>query len=62
MRDGVAYIGGHDRWPRGGGFIYTNKDSLSVGMVVGLKDIGKATKSVDDMLLLSQTIQESHHY
>lgn len=35
----------------GGGFIYTNKDSLSVGMVVGLEDIGKATKSVDDMLL-----------
>ena len=23
-----------------------NKDSLSVGMVVGLEDIGKATKSV----------------
>ncbi len=35
----------------GGGFIYTNKDSLSVGMVVGLEDIGKANKSVDDMLL-----------
>lgn len=35
----------------GGGFIYTNKDSLSVGMVVGLEDIGKANKSVDDILL-----------
>ena len=35
----------------GGGFIYTNKDSLSVGMVVGLEDIGKANKSVDEMLL-----------
>ncbi|MBS5067745.1 FAD-dependent oxidoreductase [Veillonella sp.] len=35
----------------GGGFIYTNKDSLSVGMVVGLEDIGKANKSVDDMLI-----------
>ena len=23
----------------GGGFIYTNKDSLSVGMVAGLEDI-----------------------
>ena len=34
----------------GGGFIYTNKDSLSVGMVVGLEDIGKANKSVDEML------------
>ena len=43
----------------GGGFIYTNKDSLSVGMVVGLEDIGKANKSVDD---ISQAIQESHHY
>lgn len=34
----------------GGGFIYTNKDSLSVGMVVGLEDIGLADKSVDEML------------
>ena len=34
----------------GGGFIYTNKDSLSVGMVVGLDDIGSANKSVDEML------------
>ena len=34
----------------GGGFIYTNKESLSVGMVVGLEDIGKANKSVDEML------------
>ena len=34
----------------GGGFIYTNKDSLSVGMVVGLEDIGSAGKSVDEML------------
>ena len=34
----------------GGGFIYTNKESLSVGMVVGLEEIGKANKSVDEML------------
>lgn len=34
----------------GGGFIYTNKDSVSVGMVVGLEDIGSAKHSIDDML------------
>lgn len=34
----------------GGGFIYTNEGSLSVGMVVGLEDIGKANRSIDDML------------
>lgn len=34
----------------GGGFVYTNKDSLSVGMVVGLEDIGTASKSVDTMM------------
>ncbi|MCF0158562.1 MAG: FAD-dependent oxidoreductase [Veillonella sp.] len=34
----------------GGGFIYTNKDSVSVGMVVGLENIGSAKHSIDDML------------
>lgn len=34
----------------GGGFIYTNKDSVSVGMVVGLEGIGTAKHSIDDML------------
>ena len=34
----------------GGGFIYTNKTSLSVGVVCGLHDIARARKSVPQML------------
>lgn len=34
----------------GGGFIYTNQESLSVGMVVGLEKIGTTQQSIDDML------------
>ena len=50
--DGMAWLtlGDMTSGLLGGGFIYTNKDSLSVGMVVGLEDIGKANRSVDDML------------
>ncbi|MFR2415520.1 MAG: FAD-dependent oxidoreductase, partial [Veillonella nakazawae] len=50
--DGMAWLtlGDMTSGLLGGGFIYTNKDSLSVGMVVGLEDIGKADRSVDDML------------
>lgn len=34
----------------GGGYLYTNKDSISLGMVCGLGEIEKATKSVPQML------------
>lgn len=34
----------------GGGFIYTNKDSLSVGIVTTISDIGRVETSVPDML------------
>ena len=50
--DGMAWLtlGDMTSGLLGGGFIYTNQDSLSVGLVVGLEDIGKADRSVDDML------------
>lgn len=34
----------------GGGFLYTNKDSVSLGLVCGLSDIAHAQKSVPQML------------
>ncbi|CAJ1270176.1 FAD-dependent monooxygenase [Escherichia coli] len=34
----------------GGGFLYTNKDSISLGLVCGLGDIAHAQKSVPQML------------
>ena len=34
----------------GGGFLYTNKDSISLGLVCGLADIAHAQKSVPQML------------
>ncbi|AMO48303.1 putative electron transfer flavoprotein-quinone oxidoreductase ydiS [Enterobacter sp. FY-07] len=34
----------------GGGFLYTNRDSVSIGLVCGLGDIGQARKSVPQML------------
>jgi electron transfer flavoprotein-quinone oxidoreductase len=34
----------------GGGFLYTNKNTLSLGVVVGLEGIGDAPKSVPQML------------
>lgn len=34
----------------GGGFIYTNRESLSLGLVFGLHNIGKTGKSVPQML------------
>ena len=38
----------------GGGFVYTNKDSVSVGLVVGLDKIGSVETTVEDMLLKFQ--------
>ena len=34
----------------GGGFIYTNKDSLSLGIVTTISDIGRVDVSVPDMV------------
>jgi electron transfer flavoprotein-quinone oxidoreductase len=34
----------------GGGFIYTNKESLSIGIVVQLKDLVKAKMNINEML------------
>ncbi len=33
----------------GGGFLYTNKESLSVGLVLGLQHIGESNKTIEDM-------------
>ena len=35
----------------GGGFVYTNKTSVSVGVVVGLDSIGMVNSTVEDMLV-----------
>lgn len=34
----------------GGGFLYTNKDSLSLGIVVGLEHIGESDATIEDMM------------
>ena len=34
----------------GGGFIYTNKESISVGMVVSLAHIGQSDKNIEEMM------------
>lgn len=34
----------------GGGFLYTNKESLSLGLVLGLEHIGDSKKTIEDMM------------
>lgn len=34
----------------GGGFLYTNMESISIGLVVGLEHIGDSDKSIEEML------------
>lgn len=34
----------------GGGFLYTNKQSISIGMVVNLERIGESDKTIEDMM------------
>lgn len=34
----------------GGGFLYTNMESISIGLVVGLKHIGDSDKTIEEML------------
>ena len=35
----------------GGGFLYTNKESISIGLVLGLNHIGDSKKTIEDMLV-----------
>ncbi len=34
----------------GGGFLYTNKESISIGLVLGLEHIGESDKTIEEML------------
>lgn len=34
----------------GGGFLYTNKESISLGLVLGLQHIGESDKTIEEML------------
>jgi len=35
----------------GGGFLYTNKESISIGLVLGLGHIGESNKTIEEMLV-----------
>jgi electron transfer flavoprotein-quinone oxidoreductase len=35
----------------GGGFLYTNKESISIGLVLGLENIGKSDKTIEEMMV-----------
>lgn len=35
----------------GGGFLYTNKKSISIGIVLGLQHIGKSYKTIEEMMV-----------
>ena len=50
--DGAAWLfaGSPSNGLMGGGFLYTNQDSISLGLVCGLGDIAHTTKSVPQML------------
>ncbi|MDZ7692637.1 MAG: hypothetical protein U5K69_16165 [Balneolaceae bacterium] len=44
------YIGYGTDGVEGGGFLYTNKDTISIGLVLGLKDLREKEKSPHDIL------------
>ncbi len=50
--EGAAWLfaGSPSNGLMGGGFLYTNRESVSIGLVCGLGDIGNASKSVPQML------------
>lgn len=50
--EGTAWLSMGDvtRGLMGGGFIYTNKESISVGMVVSLAHIGQSDKNIEEMM------------
>ncbi len=44
------YAGSPSNGLVGGGFLYTNKESISIGLVLGLEHIGESNKTIDEML------------
>ncbi|MEX0685740.1 MAG: FAD-dependent oxidoreductase [Balneolales bacterium] len=44
------FIGYASRGIEGGGFLYTNRDSISLGLVLGMKDLRKKGKKPQDIL------------
>jgi len=50
--DGAAWLclGEMTHGQLGGGFVYTNKNSVSVGIVVGLEHIGNADVTIEEMM------------
>jgi electron transfer flavoprotein-quinone oxidoreductase len=55
-KEGTArlFMGEVTRGKFGGGFLYTNKDSLSLGIVVGIKDLTDAPPAVPAPVLLDE--------
>ena len=51
-KDGAAWLfmGDITHGLMGGGYIYTNKNSLSIGVVVGLEHIGEADATIEQMM------------
>lgn len=45
------YAGSPSNGLVGGGFLYTNKNSLSIGLVLGLEHIGESKKTIEEMLV-----------
>ena len=52
------YAGSPSNGLVGGGFLYTNKDSISIGLVLGLEHIGESKKTIEDMLVAFSTHPE----
>jgi len=44
------YVGFSCGGVEGGGFLYTNRDSVSIGLVLGMKDLGEKQKTPYDLL------------
>jgi electron transfer flavoprotein-quinone oxidoreductase len=78
LRDGLGltneFVGYATRGVEGGGFLYTNRESLSVGLVLGMKDLGKkklkpydilndfkAHPAIADMLAGGEVLEYSAH-
>ena len=45
------YAGSPSNGLVGGGFLYTNKESVSIGLVLGLQHIGDSDKTIEEMLV-----------
>ncbi|PIQ62447.1 MAG: electron transfer flavoprotein [Bacteroidetes bacterium CG12_big_fil_rev_8_21_14_0_65_60_17] len=68
------FVGAATKGVEGGGFLYTNRDSLSVGLVIGMKDLRekggtpydllnhfKAHPAIRDMIQGAETVEYSAH-